>query len=94
MVKVSGQGVLVIPDVVMKEVVDVVSGQGLWYVDSNLVIHDDVSVKNVSQIELPVIRKEWLTSAGSHVGQSLRLGDVGSRDHRRNDRDRLADDSR
>lgn len=64
MVKVSGQGVLVIPDVVMKEVVDVVSGQGLWYVDSNLVIHDDVSVKNVSQIELPVIRKSGLPVQG------------------------------
>lgn len=38
--------------------------------------------------------QEWLTSAGSHVGQSLSLGDVGSRDHRRNDRNRLADDSR
>ena len=51
MVKVSGQGVLVIPDVVMKDVVDVVSGQGLWYVDFNSVIHDDVSVKIVSQTE-------------------------------------------
>ena len=51
MVKVSGQGVLVIPDVVMKDVVDVVSGQGLWYVDFNSVIHDDVSVKFVSQIK-------------------------------------------
>ena len=49
MVKVSGQGVLVIPDVVMKDVVDVVSGHGLWYVDFNSVIHDDVSVRTVSQ---------------------------------------------
>lgn len=64
MVKVSGQGVLVIPDVVMKDVVDVVSGQGLWYVDSNLVIHDDVSVRTVSQIELPVIRKSGLPVQG------------------------------
>ena len=64
MVKVSGQGVLVIPDVAMKDVVDVVSGQGLWYVDSNLVIHDDVSVRTVSQIELPVIRKSGLPVQG------------------------------
>lgn len=49
--KVSGQGVLVRPDVVMKDVVDVVSGHGLWYVDFNSVIHDDVSVKTFSQFE-------------------------------------------
>ena len=49
--KVSGQGVLVIPDVVMKDVVDVVSGHGLWYVDFNSVIHDDFSANMVSQIQ-------------------------------------------
>ena len=48
--KVSGQGVLVMPDVVMNEVVEVVSGQGLWYVDFNSVIHDDVSVKIISKV--------------------------------------------
>ena len=62
--KVSGQGVLVRPDVVMKDVVDVVSGHGLWYVDFNSVIHDDVSVRTVSQIELPVIRKSGLPVQG------------------------------
>lgn len=91
--KVSGQGVLVRPDVVMKDVVDVVSGHGLWYVDSNSVTHDDVSVKTFSQFDSKD-SQGWLTSARSHVGQSLSLGDVGSRDHRRNDRNRLADDSR
>ena len=49
--KVSGQGVLVMPDVVMNDVVEVVSGQGLWYVDLSSVIHDDVSVKMISKIE-------------------------------------------
>lgn len=39
------------PDVVMKEVVEVVSGQGLWYVDFNSVTHEDVSAKVVSQIK-------------------------------------------
>ena len=37
------------PDVVMNDVVEVVSGQGLWYVDFNSVTHDDVSAKAVSQ---------------------------------------------
>jgi hypothetical protein len=50
-VKVSGQGVLVIPDVVMNDVVEVVSGQGLWYVDFSSVIHDDVSAKAVSKVK-------------------------------------------
>jgi hypothetical protein len=31
------------PEVVMKDVVDVVAGQGLWYVDGTLVIQDVVS---------------------------------------------------
>lgn len=42
---------LVMPDVVMKDVVEVVSGQGLWYVDFNSVTHDDVSVRIVSKIK-------------------------------------------
>ena len=39
------------PDVVMNDVVEVVSGQGLWYVDFNSVTHDVVSAKVVSQVE-------------------------------------------
>jgi len=46
-VRVTGQGVLVTPDVVTNDVVEVVSGQGLWYVDCNFVAHDDVSAKIV-----------------------------------------------
>jgi hypothetical protein len=38
------------PDVVMNDVVEVVSGQGLWYVDFNSVTHDDVSAKVVSYL--------------------------------------------
>lgn len=39
------------PDVVMNDVVEVVSGQGLWYVDFNSVTHEDVSAKVVSQFK-------------------------------------------
>ena len=42
---------------------------------------------------MPGVDGGKLTSAGSHVGQSLSLGDVGGRNHRRHDRDGLADDS-
>lgn len=47
-VKVSGQGVLVMPEVVMNDVIEVVSGQGLWYVDFSSVIQEDVSGKTFS----------------------------------------------
>jgi hypothetical protein len=36
------------PEVVMKEVVDVVSGQGLWYVDGVSVTYELVSVQVIS----------------------------------------------
>jgi hypothetical protein len=36
------------PEVVTKEVVDVVSGQGLWYVDGTSVIEELVSVRVIS----------------------------------------------
>ena len=50
-VKVSGQGVLVMPEVVMNDVIEVVSGQGLCYVDFSSVIQEDVSGKTVSLVK-------------------------------------------
>lgn len=62
--KVSGQGVLVMPAVVMNDVVEVVSGQGLWYVDLSSVTHDDVSVKTISKVECQGLMAESLPVQG------------------------------
>jgi len=57
------------PDVVMNDVVEVVSGQGLWYVDVTFVIQEDVSAQVVSKVMQRNLRKNGLPVQGVAYGK-------------------------